>query len=137
MKSKFLHQKEIKMAQVVAAPRISTQRFESEFANSRKLYEQAKTLFPQGVTHDLRYLEPFPIYIERAEGAYKWDVDGHKLIDYWSGQGAILLGHSHAAVVEAVQRQAARSTHPGGRPEMEIEWGQRVERPGPAAPKPP
>ena len=79
-----------------------TQRFETEFANSRKLYEQARTIFPQGVTHDLRYLEPFPIYIDRAEGAHKWDVDGHELIDYWSGHGALLLGHSHPAVTKAV-----------------------------------
>ena len=61
-------------------------------------------VFPDGVTHDLRYLEPFPIYVDRAKGAHKWDVDGHELIDYWSGHGALLLGHRHPAVVEAVQR---------------------------------
>jgi glutamate-1-semialdehyde 2,1-aminomutase len=121
------------MSQWVLAPPSLTERFEAEFANSRKLYEQAKGLFPGGVTHDLRYLEPFPVYVERAEGAYKWDVDGHQLIDYWSGHGAILLGHSHPQVVEAVRRQAGRSTHPGACHELEIEWGRWVQRLVPSA----
>ena len=96
------------MAQFVTARRhVLQQRYEAEFAVSRKLFAQAKNVFPNGVTHDLRHLEPFPIYIDRAEGAYKWDVDGHKLIDYWSGHGALLLGHSHPEVVTAVQRQMA------------------------------
>jgi glutamate-1-semialdehyde 2,1-aminomutase len=109
------------------------ERYEGEFASSRKLHEQARGLFPNGVTHDLRHLEPFPIYIDRAAGAYKWDVDGHQLIDFWSGHGALLLGHSHPAVVEAVQRQAGRSTHPGACHELEIEWGRWVQKLVPSA----
>jgi glutamate-1-semialdehyde 2,1-aminomutase len=110
-------------------------RYETEFPNSRKLFEQAKHFFPSGVTHDLRYLEPFPIYVERAQGAHKWDVDGHRLVDYWAGHGALLLGHSHPDVVEAVQRQMARATHPGGCHDLEIEWAQRVQRLVPSAEK--
>jgi glutamate-1-semialdehyde 2,1-aminomutase len=116
------------MSQVVFAPRSWLSRYEMEFASSRRLHLQAKQLFPNGVTHDLRYLEPFPIYVERAEGSHKWDVDGHELIDYWSGHGALLLGHSHPAVVGAVQNQVARGTHPGACHEREIEWGQWVHK---------
>jgi len=101
------------MSQVVFAPRSWLSRYEAEFRNSRRLHLQARELFPNGVTHDLRHLEPFPIYVHLAEGSHKWDVDGHELVDYWSGHGALLLGHGHPAVVEAVQRQAARGTHPG------------------------
>jgi glutamate-1-semialdehyde 2,1-aminomutase len=121
------------MSQAVLGRGTLTERYAAEFANSRKLYEQAKGVFPNGVTHDLRYLEPFPVYVERAEGAYKWDVDGHRLIDYWSGHGAILLGHSHPDVVEAVQRQMARGTHPGACHELEVEWGHWVQRLVPSA----
>jgi glutamate-1-semialdehyde 2,1-aminomutase len=120
------------MSVAMARPTL-TERFQKEFANSRKLFEQAKTVFPNGVTHDLRHLEPFPIYIERAAGAHKWDVDGHQLIDFWSGHGALLLGHSHPAIVEAVQQQMARSTHPGACHELEIEWGQWVQKLVPSA----
>lgn len=108
-------------------------RYEREFPSSRDRYAKACELFPDGVTHDLRYLDPFPIYVDRAAGAYKWDLDGHKLIDYWSGHGALLLGHSHPAVVEAVQRQAPRATHPGACHELEIEWGRRVQALVPSA----
>jgi glutamate-1-semialdehyde 2,1-aminomutase len=126
-----MNQEEITMA--TATARTSLDRFTAEFPNSRKLHEQAKQLFPNGVTHDLRHLEPFPVYIDRAEGAYKWDVDGHRLIEFWSGHGAILLGHSHPAVVAAVQRQVERSTHPGGCHELEIEWGEWVQKLIPSA----
>jgi glutamate-1-semialdehyde 2,1-aminomutase len=112
---------------------ILTARYEASFPNSRRLYEEARTLFPGGVTHDLRYLEPFPIYVDRALGGHKWDVDGHELIDYWSGHGAILLGHSNPAVVEAVRRQVGRGTHPGACHELEIEWGRWVQRLIPSA----
>jgi glutamate-1-semialdehyde 2,1-aminomutase len=110
-----------------------SERFAAEFAPSRQLHDKARGIFPNGVTHDLRYLEPFPIYVDRAEGAYKWTVEGRKLIDYWSGHGAILLGHSHPAVVQAVQQQMARGTHLGACHEKEIEWGQWVQRLVPSA----
>ena len=77
------------MSQAVLSRRSPAERYEAEFPNSRKLHEQAKGLFPNGVTHDLRHLEPFPVYVEHAQGARKWDVDGHELIDYWSGHGEL------------------------------------------------
>ena len=121
----------------MAAPTLTrstlTQRYTAEFPNSRKLFDQAKQLFPSGVTHDIRHLEPFPVYVERALGSHKWDVDGHDLIDYFSGHGSLLLGHCHPAVVEAVQRQAGRATHPGACHELEIEWGQWVKKLVPSA----
>jgi glutamate-1-semialdehyde 2,1-aminomutase len=98
-----------------------------------KLHLQARGIFPNGVTHDARHLEPFPVYVDRALGSRKWTVDGRELIDFWSGHGAILLGHSHPAVVEAVQRQMEKATHPGASHEREIEWGQLVQRLMPSA----
>ncbi len=123
------------MSRVVMTQPTLVQRYTAEFPVSRRLHEQAKQLFPNGVTHDLRHLEPFPVYIERAQGAHKWDVDGHEIIDYWSGHGALLLGHSHPAVVAAVQEQMARATHPGACHALEIEWGQLVQKLMPSAEK--
>src|SRR5581483_6341132 len=108
-------------------------RYAEAFPNSRKLHEQARGIFPNGVTHDARHLEPFPVYVDHALGAHKWDVDGHRLIDYWSGHGSLLLGHSHPAVVEAVPQQMGRATHPGACHEREIEWGTWVQRLVPSA----
>ena len=78
------------MATATLTRRSTTERYEAHFPQSRKLHEQAKSLFPNGVTHDLRYLEPFPVYIDRAKGSHKWAVDGPELIDYFSGHGALL-----------------------------------------------
>jgi glutamate-1-semialdehyde 2,1-aminomutase len=120
------------MSQAALVPKL-TERYEAEFPTSARLFRQARELFPGGVTHDLRYLEPFPIYVDHAQGAHKWDVDGHELIDYWSGHGALLLGHSHPEVVAAVQRQAGRATHPGACHELEIDWGRSVRKLVPSA----
>jgi len=60
---------------------------------SAALYERARGVIPGGVTHDGRHMKPFPVYVERAQGSHKWDVDGHDYVDYWMGHGALFLGH--------------------------------------------
>lgn len=107
--------------------------YEREFPTSAKLYREACQVFPNGITHDSRYLQPFPIYIDRAVGSRKYDVDGHEIVDYWVGHGSLILGHSHPAMVEAVQRQVERATHPGACHELEIRWGQLVQKLVPSA----
>ncbi len=107
--------------------------YERKFARSRELAARASNLFPQGVTHDLRHLTPFPVYIEHAEGARKWDVDGNEIVDLWMGHGSLLLGHSHPRVVQAVQQQASRATHPGGSHDLEVKWGEWVQHLVPCA----
>src|ERR1700722_9340247 len=121
------------MAPVLVTSPPLADRYTAAFPESRRLFERARGLFPDGVTHDSRRLLPFPIYVERAEGAHKWTAEGRRLIDYWSGHGALLLGHGHPAIVEAVQRQMALATHPGACHEKEIEWGEWVRRLVPSA----
>ena len=93
---------------------------------SRAWYERAEQLFPNGVTHDSRFLEPYPLYIERAEGSHKWDVEDREYIDYWSGHGALLLGHNPEPVVKAVRAQVGRGTHLGACHPLEVEWAELV-----------
>lgn len=119
------------MAQTVSQ-QIET-KYREKFPNSAKLYERGKKLFPSGITHDSRYLLPFPIYANRAEGSKKYDVDGNEIIDYWAGHGAMLLGHSHPAIVEAVQKQLELSTHAGACHELEVKWGEWVQKLVPTA----
>jgi glutamate-1-semialdehyde 2,1-aminomutase len=86
----------------VTATKPLVEQYTVAFPGSKRRFEQAKAIFPTGVTHDTRMMEPFPIYIDRAKGAYKWDVDGHKLVDYFVGHGSHLLGHCPDDVVKAV-----------------------------------
>ncbi len=101
--------------------------------NSAKLAERAANVFPGGVTHDGRLLQPYPIYVERAAGSRKWDVDGHEYVDYMGGHGALLLGHNHPAVVAAVEPQLRRGTHYGSSHELEVRWGEMVRQLLPSA----
>jgi glutamate-1-semialdehyde 2,1-aminomutase len=107
--------------------------YQEKFRGSAALYERGCDLFPSGVTHDSRYLQPFPVYVERAEGSKKWDVDGNEIVDYVVGHGSLLLGHAHPPVIEAVEAQLARGTHPGACHLLELEWGEQVKRLIPSA----
>lgn len=77
---------------------------EIRFDESLKLYERAKDVMPGGVNAAVRINRALghPLFIERGEGAYLYDVDGHRFIDYCISHGASLLGHGHPAVVAAV-----------------------------------
>jgi glutamate-1-semialdehyde 2,1-aminomutase len=110
-------------------------RYAAAFPESKKRFDAAKAVFPAGVTHDTRMMDPFPIYVSRAKGAKKWAVDGHELIDYFMGHGSHILGHSPDDVVMAVQAQMANGTHPGSCHDLEIEWGQLVQKMVPSAEK--
>lgn len=100
---------------------------------SQALHGRAKTLLPNGVTHVGRYLEPHPVYIERAAGSRKWDVDGNEYVDYFGGHGALILGHNHPAVLEAVTAQVQKGAHYGASHALEVEWAELVHELIPSA----
>ncbi|MDE2967136.1 MAG: aminotransferase class III-fold pyridoxal phosphate-dependent enzyme [Chloroflexota bacterium] len=102
--------------------------FFATHSESARRAEEARTIFPGGVTHDARHFEPFGIVVERALGPRKWDVDGNEYIDYVMGHGALLFGHSHPYLVEAVTQQVARGTHMGGSSELERRWALAIKR---------
>lgn len=108
-------------------------RYAAAFPLSRERFERAKLLFPTGVTHDTRMMDPFPVYVDRAEGSRKWTVDGRELIDYFVGHGSHILGHCPPDVVAAVQAQMAKGTHPGACHDLELEWATLVQKLVPSA----
>jgi len=120
------------MARITASPPLQDA-YTDALPASHALFDRARRVFPDAVTHDNRRMQPFPLYVERADGAYKWDVDGRQYIDYWMGHGALLLGHNPPAVREAVREQAMRGTHYGACHEKEVEWGEWVCRLVPSA----
>jgi glutamate-1-semialdehyde 2,1-aminomutase len=100
---------------------------------SRLLHERARAVLPDGVTHVGRYLEPHPIYVERAAGAHKWDVDGNEYVDFLGGHGALILGHNHPAVLEAVSAQVQKGAHYGSSHALEVEWAELIRQLIPSA----
>ena len=95
-------------------------------SGSAQRYAEATRIFPGGVTHDNRYAQPFPLYITHGTGPYKWDVDGNEYVDYVSGHGALILGHSHPAIAAAVSEQINRGTHLGACTEEELRWAKAI-----------
>ncbi len=110
-------------------------RYQQRTPGSARLFEQARGLFPGGVTHIGRHMAPHPIYVSHAAGSRKWDVDGNEYTDYFGGHGALLLGHNHAAVMAAVQAQLGRGVHYGASHELEIEWAELIREMIPCAQK--
>jgi glutamate-1-semialdehyde 2,1-aminomutase len=100
--------------------------YESATPGSAALAHQANELLPSGIAHDARHFDPYPIYVERAQGPLKWDVDGNHYVDYFGGHGALILGHNHPKVMEAVHAQLDRGTHFGACHALEVRWAELV-----------
>ena len=97
--------------------------------NSGDLHERAISVFSgEGASSFVRVLDPYRPYITHAQGSKKWDVDGNEYIDYVMGHGALLLGHSHPTVIEAVQKQIVIGVHYGDNHELEVEWAELIKR---------
>ena len=94
---------------------------------SAELAKEARELFPSGITHDSRKLDPYTIYVDRAEGPRKWDVDGNEYIDYFGGHGALMLGHHHPDIDRVIVEALGRGTHFGSSHEGEVRWAQAVK----------
>jgi glutamate-1-semialdehyde 2,1-aminomutase len=100
---------------------------------SASLAREAGELFPSGITHDARNVDPYGVFIQRAEGPHKWDVDGNRYIDYFGGHGALLLGHRHPAVTAAVREAFDEGTQFGASHPREVQWAHAIQRLVPSA----
>jgi glutamate-1-semialdehyde 2,1-aminomutase len=79
-------------------------------SRSAQLYDRALASLPGGNSRTAVFREPYPIYINRGEGAYVWDVDGVKRLDLINNQSALVHGHSHPHIVKAVKAQVEKLT---------------------------
>jgi len=90
---------------------------------SAELFDRAQKVIPGGVNSPVRAFRSVggtPYFVDRAEGAHVWDVDGRRYIDYVQSYGASILGHAHPKVVEAIVAAAADGTSYGAPTEREV-----------------
>ena len=100
-----------------------------ERRRSREIFERCEKILVGGVNSPVRAFRSVggePLIIERGEGQYLFDADGNRLLDYVCSWGAMLLGHAHPAVTEAVADQARRGTSYGVTTELESELAGRI-----------
>ncbi len=95
------------------------------------LFERAKALIPGGVNSPVRAFKAVggtPRFVQRAQGAYFWDADGKRYIDYIGSWGPMILGHGHPDVVEAVQQAVLEGFSYGAPTEREVELAEEIVR---------
>ena len=108
------------------------ERYREKFRKSGEMFERGSDLMPGG-GHQSRTVYPHPVYVEHGKGALKWDVDGNELVDYMMGYGALILGHAHPRVTEAVSRRLSQGTHMGTATPLEVRWAELVKSLVPSA----
>lgn len=97
--------------------------------SSSDLFDAARRVIPGGVNSPVRAFSSVggtPPFIDRAEGAWLFDVDGNRYVDYVGSWGPMILGHAHPDVVKAVQDQAAKSLSFGAPCELEIRLAEKI-----------
>src|SRR5258705_229718 len=100
-------------------------------SKNESLFERAQRVIPGGVNSPVRAFRAVggvPLFFERASGAYLWDADRRRYIDYLGSWGPMVAGHSHPAVVEAVQEAASRTLSFGAPTEAEVELAEMLCR---------
>jgi glutamate-1-semialdehyde 2,1-aminomutase len=96
---------------------------------NQQLFDRAKALIPGGVNSPVRAFRAVggtPRFVQRAQGAYFWDANGQRYIDYIGSWGPMILGHGHPAVVEAVQRAVLEGFSFGAPTEREVELAEAI-----------
>ncbi len=101
----------------------------NSIVKSRQLFERAQQSIPGGVNSPVRAFKSVggtPLFITKAKGAYLFDADGNKYIDYIASWGPMILGHAYEPVVKAIQEQAVYSTSYGAPTELEIKMAELI-----------
>ena len=92
--------------------------YRAKTPGSAALFERAREALPGGVSGNLRYFPPYPLYIERGDGCRMVDVDGNDYIDCFIGHGPSMLGHNHPAITAAVEAVRDKGSLPFNPPLM-------------------
>lgn len=95
---------------------------------SKELFDRALGVMPGGVSSPVRSVDPYPFFVRKAEGAYVWDEDDHRYIDYCMGYGPLLLGHGLPEEVHAeVESQLSDGVLYGAPTRLEVEFAELIK----------
>ncbi len=100
-------------------------------SKSKALFERAKKTLPGGVNSPVRAFDPYPFFVEHAQGSKLYDVDGNKYVDYCMAYGAMLLGHANSELLEAVKAQLPKGTLFGVPTELEVQFAEQISQVSP------
>lgn len=95
---------------------------------SAKLFERAARILPFGVVSSFQKGYPYPVYVSHGRGSHVWDQDGTEFLDFHGGFGAMVTGHAHPRIVQAIAEAASRGTHFAVTTEEAVEFGEEICR---------
>ena len=100
----------------------------SRTTGSAALYRQATRTLPFGVVSSFQKMQPYPVYVRRGQGSHIWDHDGTEYLDFHCGFGAMVAGHAHPRIVEAINEAASGGTHFAATTETAVKFGEEICR---------
>ena len=109
--------------------------YKKKTKNSAKIFAKSLKLHVNGVSHNIRYYEPYPFVVKSSSGKNLIDVDGNKYTDYWMGHWSLILGHGPSKVKEALQKQIEKSWMYGTVNEQTIKLSELISKAVPVAEK--
>jgi glutamate-1-semialdehyde 2,1-aminomutase len=105
-----------------------TARLLARTPGSAALFERARRTLPFGVVSSFQKMQPYPLYLTHGLGSRVWDQDGTEYLDFHCGFGAMVAGHAHPRIVEAIHEAAARGTHFATTTETAVEFAEELCR---------
>jgi glutamate-1-semialdehyde 2,1-aminomutase len=100
---------------------------------SKLLYKKSTKIFPGGISHNIRYFQPYPFFVNKSKGKILYDVDGNTYTDYWMGHWAQILGHASRPITAALATQVRKGTLYGTVNEASVELGSLIQKVMPLA----
>jgi len=97
-------------------------------SNSKKLFSRAKKVIPSGINSPVRFYDPYPFFVKKADGSVIWDVDGNRYLDFCNGYGALLFGHRKKEILSAVLSQLKNGTLYCAPTDIEVELSELIIR---------
>jgi glutamate-1-semialdehyde 2,1-aminomutase len=104
------------------------QNYRRKTGRSKRLYSRSAKIFPGGISHNIRFFEPYPFFVKAAKGKQLHDVDNNRYADYWMGHWALILGHSPKPVADALATQVRNGTLYGTVNDVSIELAETIQK---------
>jgi len=112
-----------------------TKIYKKKTYNSAKLFEKSKKFHINGVSHNIRFFEPYPFVTKSAKGKFLQDVDSNKYVDYWMGHWSLILGHAPEVIKKSVQKQLSTGWMYGTVNKMTLELSEIIQKSVPVCEK--
>ena len=103
-------------------------RYRRNTRKSERSYDKSTNIFPGGISHNIRYFQPYPFFVNKSKGKTLYDVDGNKYTDYWMGHWALILGHASRPITDGLSAQVRRGTLYGTVNEASVELGTLIQK---------